>query len=173
VFWLQPPPYKRWAAAALLVIGAMVWDLRDTATAPYPFAARAIASGDPIGADDVVWRRLPEGAYPLPDLEAATAAVDLAAGEPLTAAVLAGATPIPDGWWAIPIDVSPHAGPGDQVLLVVVDPPLTLAGVVIEPQRGDATSLDHRPALVAVPGDQAPLIAAAEAAGLLVSAVRP
>jgi len=173
VYWLQPPPYKRWAAAGLLVVGAFLWDLRGSATEPHPFAARTITAGSQIGAADVAWRRLPAGSFAIPDLTAAMAAVDLAAGEPLSAAVLAGSTPIPDGWWAIPIDVSPHAGPGDEVLLVVVDPPLTLPGIVIEPQRGDATSLDHRPALVAVPGDQAPLVAAAEAAGLLVSAVRP
>jgi hypothetical protein len=157
----------------LLVFGAFLWDLRGAATEPHPFAARTIAAGSQVGAADVVWRRLPRGSFDVPDLAAAIAAVDLAPGDPLSAAVLSGAIAIPEGWWAIPIDVSPHAGPGDEVLLVVLDPPLTLSGVVIEPQRGDATSLDHRPALVAVPGDQAPLIAAAEAAGLLVSAVRP
>ncbi len=173
MYFLQPPPYRRWAAAGLLVLGAFAWDLRGSATAPLPFAARAITAGDPVTAANVTWRRLPRGAFTAPDLSTAVAAVDIAAGEPISAAVLAGATAVPAGWWAIPIDVSPHAGPGDEVLLVVIDPPLTLPGIVIEAQRGDVTSLDHRPALVAVPGDQAPLVAAAEAAGLLVSAVRP
>ena len=173
MYWLQPPPYLRWAAAALLVVGAILWDLRASGAEAYPFAARSIAAGAPLASADVVWRRLPAGAYPIPDLEAAVTAVDLAPGEPITAAVLAGPVAIPDGWWAVPMDVSSHAGAGDDVLLVIVDPPLTLPGIVIEPQVGDATSLDHRPALVAVPGSQAPLVAAAEAGGLLVTAVRP
>ncbi|MEK7252278.1 MAG: SAF domain-containing protein, partial [Actinomycetota bacterium] len=173
VYWLQPPPYLRWAAAAVLVVGAFLWDLRGAAAEPHPFAARAISAGARLGADDIVWRRLPEGAFTVPDLSTAVAAVDLEAGEPISAAVLAGPIVVPDGWWAIPIDVSSHAGPGDEVLLIVVDPPLTLSGIVIEPQVGDATSLDHRPALVAVPGSQAPLVAAAAEARLLVTAVRP
>jgi hypothetical protein len=173
VYWLQPPPYLRWAAAALLVVGAFLWDLRGSATAAHPFAARPIAAGTHLGAADVAWRRLPAGAFAVPDLTAAVAAVDLEPGEPISAAVLTGPIAIPDGWWAIPMNVSTHAGPGDEVLLVVVDPPLTLPGVVIEPQVGDATSLNHRPALVAVPGSQAPLVAAAAEAGLLVTAVRP
>ncbi len=173
MYWLQPPPYLRWAAAALLVVGAFLWDLRGSDTAPHPFAARPISAGTRLGASDVVWRRLPAGAFVVPDLTAAVAAVDLEGGEPISAAVLAGPIVVPDGWWAIPIDVSSHAGPGDEVLLVIVDPPLTLSGIVIEPQVGDATSLDHRPALVAVPGSQAPLVAAAAEARLLVTAVRP
>ena len=151
VYWLQPPPYLRWAAAAVLVVGAFLWDLR----VPLPNRIRlqrAISAGARLGADDIVWRRLPEGAFTVPDLTTAVAAVDLEAGEPISAVVLAGPIVVPDGWWAIPIDVSSHAGPGDEVLLIVVDPPLTLSGIVIEPQVGDATSLDHRPALVAVPG---------------------
>ena len=173
VYWMQPPPYLRWALAALLVVGAFLWDLRGSASAAHPFAARPMAAGTRLSAADVVWRRLPEGAFAVPDLSAAVTAVDLDAGEPISAAVLTGPITVPEGWWAIPMEVSAHAGPGDEVLLVVVDPPLTLPGIVIEPQVGDATSLDHRPALVAVPGSQAPLVAAAAEAGLLVTAVRP
>ena len=173
MYWLQPPPYLRWAGAVLLVVGAAWWDLRGAATEPHPFTAREIRAGSAIGNEDVVWKRLPSGSFVIPDLGAAVAEVDLAAGEPISAAVLTGAVVVPSGWWALPIDVSPQARPGDDVLLVIVEPPLTLAGVVIEAQRGDAMSLDHRPALVAVPGEHAPLVAAAEAAGLLVSAFRP
>lgn len=157
----------------MLVVGAVFWDLRGSATEAYPFAARPIAAGTLLTAGDVTWRRLPEGTYVVPELTVAIAAVDIAAGDPISAATLAGPVAVPDGWWAIALDVSAHAGVGDEVLLVVIDPPLTLPGIVIEPQVGDATSLDHRPALVAVPGSQAPLVAAAEASGLLVTAVRP
>jgi len=99
--------------------------------------------------------------------------VDLAEGEPISASVVAAPATVPEGWWAIPIDVGPHAAPGDEVLLVVTDPPVTVAGVVVGAQRGDPYSLDYRPALVAVPGDMAAVVAAAEQAGVLVTATRP
>lgn len=173
MYWLQPPPYLRWAAAATLVIGAFLWDLRGTPSVPHPFAADEIAAGSPLGEADVVWRSLPRGAFPIPDLAAAVTAVDLSPGDPISAAVLTGAAPIPEGWWAIPLDVSDRAGPGDRVLLVVVDPPMTLSGIVVESASGDAMSLSRRPALVAVPATDAAVVAAAGAAGLLVTAIRP
>ena len=58
-------------------------------------------------------------------------------------------------------------------MLVVTDPFLSVGGVVIASQRGDAYSLDFRPALVAVPGESAAVIAAADRAGMLVTAVKP
>lgn len=99
--------------------------------------------------------------------------MDLAAGDPLIPAVLSGGVSVPDGWWAVSLDAGRHATPGLEVLLVVVDPPVTTTGIVIEAQRGDRLSLDYRPALVAVPGDVAAVVAAADHAGLLVTAVRP
>lgn len=173
MYWLQPPPYLRWAAAALLVIAAAVWDLRGSATTPHPFAAGPITAGTALTADDVTWRPLPADAFPPPDLDGATAAVDLAAGDPITAAVLTTTVAIPDDWWAVPIAVGTHALPGEAVLLVIIDPPITVPGIVVSAQQGDRFSLDHRPAVVAVPGESAALIAAAEAAGLVVTAVRP
>jgi hypothetical protein len=46
-------------------------------------------------------------------------------------------------------------------------------GLVVDPQKGDAYSLDFRPAVVAVPAESAALVAAATAQGTLVVAVRP
>jgi hypothetical protein len=173
MYWLQRPPYLRRAAAALLVLAAIAWDLRGSTTEAHPFAARPIAAGSSFGADDVSWQRLPVGSFPIPDLDGKVAAVDLAAGEPITTSVLGGDLVVPDGWWAVPVDIGPHGVPGDDVLLVITDPPLTISGIVIDPQRGDTYSLDYRPALIAVPGQMAPVVAAADHAGLLVTAVRP
>ena len=173
MYWLQPPPYARWAAATLLVLGALWWDLRAPPTAQHPFAARAIASGQPIADGDIRWDRLPRDTFPVPNLEGAVTAVAIAPGEPITAAMLAPDALVPEDWWAVPIDIGAPTSPGDTVMLVVLDPPLSVPGIVVEPQRGDSFSLDHRPALVAVPGDAAAVIAAAESAGLLVAAVRP
>lgn len=101
------------------------------------------------------------------------AAADLAAGDPLTAPVLAAPVTIPPGWWAVPVDIGSRAGPGSSVLLVIVDPPLTVPGIVVSTQRGDRFAMDYSPAVVAVPGEAAPLVAAAERAGFLVTATRP
>jgi hypothetical protein len=173
MYWLQRPPYLRRAAAALLVVAAIAWDLRGSSTEVHPFAARPIAAGALISDADIRWRRLPTGAFKIPELGDRAAAVDLAPGEPIIGAVLTAPAKIPDGWWAVPVEVGPHAIPGDPVMLVITDPPLTIGGIVVSTQRGDPYSLDYRPALVAVPGDVAPLVAAADRAGLLVAATRP
>jgi hypothetical protein len=173
MYWLQRPPHLRRAAAALLVIAAIAWDLRGSATEAHPFAARAIAAGTELTAADIQWRGLPAGSFTIPDLDGRVAAVDLPPGEPLTEAALADSQDIPEGWWAVPVDIGPHAVPGDPVMLVITDPPVTTSGVVVSAQRGDRYSLDYRPALVAVPGDMAPVVAAADRAGVLVTAIRP
>jgi hypothetical protein len=88
-------------------------------------------------------------------------------------AVLRRGAAAPEGWWEVPVAVGAHAAPGDEVLLVVLDPPLTVRGLVVSAQQGDAYSLGYRPAVVAVPEEAAALVAAAAAAGALVAAVAP
>ena len=173
MYWLQRPPYLRWAAAALLVAGAVAWDLRGTGTETHPFLTVAVAAGSPIPADAVEWREVPAGLLERPDLDGRVAALDLAAGDPVTASVLTAPATAPEGWWAVPISLGRHARPGDEVMLVTIDPPLTIPGVVIEGEAGDAYSLDFRPAVVAVPGESAPLVAAAAGEGRIVAVVRP
>jgi len=173
VYWLPRPPYLRWAAAALLLLGALAWDLRGPAVEMRPFAARSLQAGDAVDASAVEWREVPAGLLPAPDLAGVTAAVDLAPGDPLVDAVLSGGVAVPRGWWKVPVAVGIYAAAGDSVMLVVTSPPTTVEGLVVSPQQGDAYSLDFRPAVVAVPGDSAALVAAAAAAGSLVAAVAP
>jgi hypothetical protein len=173
VYWLPRPPYLRWAAAALLVLGALAWDMRRPEVELAPFAARDLRAGEAVDASAVEWRQVPAGLLDAPDLEGAAAAVDLAAGDPLVAAVLSGGLEVPEGWWEVPVAVGAHAQSGDSVMLVVTDPPATVPGLVVSPQVGDAYSLDYRPAVVAVPADSAALVAAAAAAGAVVAAVAP
>jgi hypothetical protein len=173
VYWLPRPPYLRWAGAALLLFGALAWDLRAPAVEMRPFAARALRAGQAVDASAVEWREAPAGLLAAPDLDGATAAVDLAAGDPLVEAVLSRAVVVPPGWWKVPVAVGTYAADGDSVMLVVTNPPATVQGLVVSPQQGDAYSLDYRPAVVAVPGDSAALVAAAAAAGSLVAAVAP
>jgi hypothetical protein len=79
----------------------------------------------------------------------------------------------PEGWWGLPLAVGTHAAAGDAVTLVSTDPPAVVPGLVLRSQRGDPYALDHRPAVVAVPGESAVLVATAAARSALVAAVRP
>lgn len=173
MYWLQRPPYLRWAAAAVLVIGAAVWDLRPEPTALHPFLTSPVSAGESIDATDLEWRTIPAGLITEPDLTHPVAAIDLALGTPLVQEMLRAPVTAPEGWWEVPVAVGAHASAGDHVMLVVIDPPTTVAGIVITAQRGDPYSLDYRPASVAVPADSAPLVAAASAHGTVVAAVRP
>lgn len=173
MFWLQPPPYLRRLAIAALILFAFVWDLRSADTEPYPFSVQAMAAGEAFTEANVEWRQVPVGLLEVPELVGRSAAVALAAGQPITPAVLGSPATVPEGWWSVAIDLPVQATPGSSVLLVVVDPPLTVPGVVVTAQSGDRFSAGHHPAVVAVPGEAAPIVAAAERAGQLVAATRP
>lgn len=173
MYWLPRPPYLRWAGAALLLLGALAWDLRGPALEMRPFAARELAAGEAVDASAVEWREVPAGLLPSTDLSGAVAAVDVAAGDPLVAALLGRRVVVPNGWWEVPVAVGTHAVPGDAVMLVIPDPPATVEGLVVSAQQGDAYSLNYRPAVVAVPAQAAALVASAAAEGSLVAAVAP
>jgi len=170
---MQRPPYLRWAAAAILIAGSAAWELRPEPTDLVPFLITGVPAGDTIEESDLEWREVPAGLVAAPDLSHPVAAVELRAGDPLLPSMLRGRASIPAGWWEVPAIIGAGAAAGDQVLLVVVDPPTTVVGIVMTGQRGDPYSLDFRPASVAVPAEAAPLIAAASAQGTLVAAVRP
>jgi hypothetical protein len=172
VFWLRKPPYLRWAGAGLIVVAALLWDLREGATEPHPFASRDLVAGEAIEADDIEWRDLPGGVLTAPDPEGTTAAVPIARGEPLTRPVLTRDVGYPDDWWAVPVVVSAAAVPGSAVRLVILEPPMTVDGVVAQPGTDDPFSLDPT-GLVAVPAEVAAQVAAAAIDGNLVVLARP
>ena len=172
MYWLQPPDLRRRVAAVLLVIGAIVWDLRGAATMPVAVAARPIPAGSSIDGSSIEGIELPSGAIAAPVPIGATATTDIEAGDVLVASLLGNAIVAPEGWWTVPIAVGTLAVPGDEALLVVADPPVSVVGIVVKAQVGDPYDLDHRPAAVAVPPNAAPAIAAAEQEGLLVAAIR-
>ena len=171
MYWLQRPPYLRRAAAVLLAIGALLWDLRAEPSEIRPFAARALAAGETPAASAVDWRRVPAGLLPETDLSGAVTAVPVAAGEPLVPGLFRSPIRAPEGWWGLPVAIGSHAASGDTVLLLSTDPPLAVPGLVISAQRGDAYSLDYRPAVVAVAAEHTALVAAAAARGTLVAAL--
>lgn len=173
MFWLQPPPYARRIGAAVLVVAAIAWDLRGAGTTPYPVASRSVAAGSAISADDIRWVPVPTDSLDPPHLEGAIAAIDISPGDPIGSSLIAPTPVLPSDWWAVPIEVGVGATPGDAVLLVITEPPMTIPGLVLQAQNADRLALDYRPALVGVPGEAAALVAAAERSGLLVTALRP
>ena len=173
VYWMHRPPYVRWATGALLLLGALSWDLRSGATVQHPYAARPIAAGEAISADDVEWRVVDARVLPQVALGGMVAMVDVPAGSPFTPPLVGPARDVPDGWWAVPITLGAYAATGAEVMLVLSDPPRTIAGLVIASQHGDPFTLDFSPAVVAVPGPDAAAAARASADGTLVAAVRP
>ncbi len=136
-------------AAAAVVLAALLWDLRDEAEAPYPFAVSTISAGTPITESMVEWKNLPEGAIALPDLADPVAARDLPAGEPIVPSAVSGAPVVPDGWWSVPVPLSQRAVPGTQVRLIDAHPGLEVDGFVVAAGSDDllcrSTPLDSSP----------------------------
>jgi len=172
VFWLRRPPYVRWAAAAAVVLAALLWDLRDEAASPYPFAASGIAAGTPITESMIEWRNLPQGAMALPDLSDPVAARDVPAGEPIVPSAVSGPPAVPDGWWSIPVPLSPGAVPGTQIRLIDTASGLEADGLVVVAGSDDVMSIDTS-GLVAVPPDAAAAVAIAASQGTLVVLLAP
>lgn len=156
----------------LIVVAALLWDLREGAAEPYPFAGRDLAAGETIEADDIEWRDLPGGVLSVPETEGTTAAVPIARGEPLTRPLLTLDAGYPDDWWAVPVVLSAAAAPGSAVRLVILEPPMTVDGVVARPGTDDPFSLDST-GLVAVPAEVAAKVAAAAIDGNLVALTKP
>ena len=172
MFWLARPPYLRWVAAAAVVLAALLWDLRDEAEAPYPFAASSIAAGMPITESMVEWRSLPEGAMALPDLSNPVATRDVPAGEPIVPSAVSGPPAVPEGWWSVPVPLSSGAVPGSHVRLIDVASGHAVDGFVVAAGPDDLMSIDTS-GLVAVPPDAAVAMATAVSQGTLVALLAP
>lgn len=172
MFWLTRPPYLRWVAAAAVVLAALLWDLRDRAESPYPFAASVIAAGTPITDSMVEWRNLPKGAIALPDLSSPVAARDLPAGEPIVPSAVSETTVIPDGWWSVPVPLSTGAVAGTPVRLIDTASGVASDGIVVAAGTDDLMSLDTS-GMVAVPPEAATAVAIAAREGSLVVLLAP
>lgn len=172
MFWLNRPPYLQWAAAALIVVAAFVWDLRGRGGVPHPFAGRTISAGEPIETGAVEFRTVPRGLMKPVDLAESYAGRDIPAGEPITGSALRSESGIPEGWWSVPVALPAAAAPGTHVRLVVTDPPLEVDGVVV---ASSATELlgTADAGLVAVPSEATRAIALAAVAGSLLVLLRP
>ena len=157
MFWLSRPPYVRWALAALLVITGLVMEIRPETTTRHPFAVDDLAVGDPIDETVVVWRDVPPDLFE-PVTLPTIAVRPLQAGDPVLLGdeSRAASSGIPDGWWAVEVDLPAGARSGMTVKLVTDI--TTVDGIVIEVTEGD---FGERSGLIAVPDEAAESVAAA------------
>jgi SAF domain len=172
VFWLTRPPYLRWAAAALILVGALVWDLRGRTGVLYPFAAVPISAGAAIGEGDVEWRTVPNGLMAPPDLAVPIAARAIDSGEPILPSALDTGGGVPAGWWSVPVTLPSAATVGTRVRLIATEANVEADGVVVAAGTSDLLSISDA-GLVAVPPERATPIARAAADGTLLVLVAP
>lgn len=157
MFWLSRPPYLRWALAALILVTGVFIEIRPTQTVPHPFAVDTVGVGDVVDETQVIWRDVPTGLLAPVHLPI-TASRQIVAGEPVLAGggTTSADTGIPEGWWAIELDVPTGAEPGMRVRLVT--PSRGVEGLIIDVRDGD---FGERSGLVAVPDGSADAVAAA------------
>lgn len=172
MFWLTRPPYLRWVAAAVLVVAALAWDLRGRSGVPYPFAAESISPGVSITEDDVEWRTVPRGMLAMPDLSAPVAARAIAAGEPILPSAIDPEGGIPEGWWAVPVALPSAARVGAELRLITTDTGVESEGIVVAVGSTDLLSIADA-GLVAVPAENAAIVATAAMDGTLIVLVAP
>ncbi len=174
MYWLRKPPYLRYGAAALVVIGAFWLELRPTATVLHPFAAEELPAGTPLNEAPVDWREIPSGLLPPVDTSGVLHR-PVASGSPILPADVGGGavSAVPEGWWGIELPLPTLATPGRSVQIVVLsERTRSVAGVVLEQQEGlDPFGLPT--GLVAIPAEDAVGVAAAAAEGRVAVLVEP
>ena len=171
MFWFGRPPYWRWVAAGLLVLGAAALEFRPTQVARHPFTAAATAAG---AVPEIEWREVPAGVFEPMTAVRGVASHPLEAGEPLAPSDLAIRPEIPTGWLALAVELPAMVAPGAEVQLVrtgATAPPI--AGLVVgADESGDGLGSGPT-ALVAVPAHHAPTVATASADRSLVVLIAP
>jgi len=171
MLWLSRPPFLRWLAAGAIVVAALAWDVAKSQSEPFPFASVAIGSGTAITADLITWKPVPDGAIPVPLLAGATATANIDAGDPLTRSVIAQGSPLPEGWWSVPIDIPAGIPVGASIRVVLPDGEAA-TGVVTEPASSDGYGVPS-PGTVGFPQQVADTVARLAATGNLVVLVEP
>lgn len=171
MLWLGHPPYLRWLAAAVLIVAALLWDISERATEPFPFAASDLSRGQSIAPDDVQWRQVPVGSLSLPPLAGAIAKVAIISGDPIVASLVSAPTTHPADSWAVSVPLPIGAASGTSVSLVFADG-TDVDGTIIQPATEDTLGLTTD-GLVAVEDGAASAVALAAANGELVVMIRP
>lgn len=171
MLWLGRRPYLRWLGAGALIVAALLWDVSERATEPFPFASTELTRGQPITDEDVEWRQVPIGSLIVPDLSGATAIVTIRLGDPIVPSLVSAEAQVGLDSWAVPVPLPLGAAQGTSVKLVLADGSDVL-GVVVQPAAADPLGFDST-GLVAVPNDAANSVAIAAASGDLVILLSP
>ena len=154
-------------AAAALVFGAALAEFWPTDEVAYPFTSSPVEAGQ---VPQVEWRMLPAGAYPRVPLDGLVASHAIAAGEPLAASDLRVAIAVPEGWWALALEVPFPLVPGVATRLVLGGDAV-VSGIVVA--SDNENSFGGPSALIAVPGEEASAVAAAATARQITVLVAP
>ena len=160
---MQTPPWGRWIAAGLIVVGAVWVELRPESSVEHPFASEEIHAGAEIGDWNTVLKRVPAGLLD-PAVPDGVALTEIATGEPILASSLGGRNEkVPEGWWSIEMALPASARPGDAAQVVLLDAGTAVSAVVVAGATDDP--LGSGLGTVAVPGEHAADVAAAAAEG--------
>lgn len=166
MLWLARPPYLRWFAAGAIILAALSWDLSKRQTEPHPFASQTITRGEPLTDDNVMWRDVSIGAFPIPDLNDASAGIDIIKGAPISETVVSRTAPLPAGWWSVPIEL-PAGTPGGVAVRVLAPDGQAITGIVIRPPVRDTFGSIEK-GTVGFPAGYAEAVAMLAASGNLV-----
>ena len=170
MFWFGRPSYLRAIAAAALIVAAAAIEFWPDQDRLYPFAAASIDAGDPLV---IEWKPARAGLFSVPALGGNVAARALEAGEPISAGDVGPPVRVPEGWWALPIEAPTRLDPGAETRLVLAGQPSAVTGIVVGYEEPDRFSASGPVALIAVPGEHAPAVAAAVSARQVVVLVDP
>ncbi len=113
---------------------------------------------------------LPAGAIPPVSLDGMVASHQILAGEPISASDLRQPIAVPDGWWALALEVPTALVPGTATRLVLGDGAV-VPGIVVASDESD--SFGAPTALIAVPGEDAAAVAASATARQVVVLTAP
>lgn len=172
MYWLARPSYWRWAAAILLVGASLYFELRPTPSVDHPFAGADLSAGSDVTTAAIDWRPVPIGSLPATALDGFLL-VDVEMGQPLVAAMLGSAPPMPTGWWGVSVPVPEGSLPGAEVRLVVDirGTPRVVPGLLI--RTFTEATIEGSTALVAIPESEAGAVAAALADSALSVLIGP
>jgi hypothetical protein len=121
VFWLQPAPWARWLAAALILIGALWVEFRPSPAESHPFAVSDIAPGTVIDATNTEEHMVRSGLLE-PVAAGSVARSPIRNGDPVLASdVATDREVVPSGWYQVELRLPREARAGDEARLVLVD----------------------------------------------------